>query len=318
MLEYQNLKRKRAGSASPPPPQIKLLTRSQETSLDQQPAPSPARTESPSSKQPAPKRSRNRKDRWANVPTTNANASTTNVNVDGYDGRDPVLHSVLTSFQHKADIITQINVSADHLKLGGQHELGFHRAAVEDQAKVIRKANAYAELIVTSNCRYKMPEQTKGKRANYVKAYLDGMTKTEVTELKNDTKQALDLEDTNRSMAVYRYGDDLLERVRTSCFTVGQQKLLPKDAYKPIDERRGLHTRLAFTKLYYCIPVRFYYAKWLEKLDYYLRNNPSRERSLTPSHSSIASSFVRTWARYYPRSTVVPVVVPVFWSSLPT
>jgi hypothetical protein len=159
--------------------------------------------------------------------------------------------------------------------------------------KVIRKANAFAELIITSNCRYKMPEQPKGKRVNYVKAYLVGMTKAEVTELKNDTKQALeDLEDTNRSMAVYRDGDDLLERVRTSCFTVGQQKLLPKDAYKPMDERR--YTRLAFPKLY-CIPVGFYYAKWLEKLEYYLRTNPSRERSLTPpSHSSIVSSSAAT------------------------
>ncbi len=72
---------------------------------------------------------------------------------------------------------------------------------MKDQAKVIRKANAYAELIITSNCRYKMPEQLKGKRVNYVKAYLDRMTKAEVTEVKNDTKQALeDLEDTNRSM----------------------------------------------------------------------------------------------------------------------
>ncbi len=202
--------------------------------------------------------------------------------------------SALTSFQNKADIITQINTSADHLKLRRNNELVFHRTTVEDQSKVIRKANAYAELIITSNCRYKLPEQPKGKKVNYVKAYLDSMRNAEVTALKNDTKQALeDLEDTNRAMAVYRDGDDLLERVRASCFTVGQQKFLPKDAYKPLDEKRGLHERLAFPKLY-CIPVGFYYAKWLEKLNYYLRNNPSRERSLTLSHSSIASSSAAT------------------------
>jgi hypothetical protein len=140
-----------------------------------------------------------------------------------------------------------------------------------------------------------MPEQTKGRRVNYVKAYLDSMKNTEVTALKEDTKQALeDLEDTNRSMAVYRDGEDLLERVRTSCFTVGQQILFPKDAYKPMNEKRGLYERLAFPKLH-CIPVGFYYATWLEKLEYYLQSNPSKERSLTPpSHSSIASSSAAT------------------------
>ncbi len=284
MLENQNLKRKREGSTSPPPPQIKLLIRPQGATHDHQP-----NLKDPSSAQPAPKRSRNRKDRWANAPTTG-------VNVDGYvKETDPVLYSAVTSFQHKAGIITQINATAGHLKLGRNSELVFHRITVEDQAKVIKKANAYAPLIITSNCRYKIPEQTKGRRVNYVKAYLDSMKNTEVTALMDDTKQALeDLEDTNRSMAVYRDGDDLLERVRTSCFTVGQQKSLPKDAYKPMDEKRGLHERLAFPKLH-CIPVGFYYAKWLEKLEYCLQSNPSKERSLTPpTHSSIASSSAAT------------------------
>ncbi len=208
--------------------------------------------------------------------------------MDGYENRGPVLHSALTSFQHKADIITQISASADHLRVGRNHELVFHRTTVEDQAKVIRKVNAYAELVITGNCRYKMPEQPKGKRVSYVKAYLDGMTNAEVVELQKDTRRALeDLEDTNRSMAVYRDGDDLLERARVSCFTLGQQGLLPRDAYKPMDGKTRLHARLAFPKLC-CIPVGFYYAKLMEKLDYYLRTNPSRERSLTPS--SIASS----------------------------
>ncbi len=138
---------------------------------------------------------------------------------------------------------------------------------------MIRKAQAYAELIITNKCRYKMAEQPKGKRVNYVKAYLDGMTNAEVTALRNDTRQALeDLEDINRTMAVYRDGDYLLERVRTTCFTAGQQRLLPKDAYKPMDDKTRLHVRLACPKMY-CIPVGFYYAKWLDKLDYYLWAN---------------------------------------------
>ncbi len=147
--------------------------------------------------------------------------------MNGFDkALDPVLHSSLTSFQIKADIIFQINASSDHLRLGRINELVFHRGTVEDQAKVIRKAQAYADLIITNNCRYKIFEQPKGRRVNYVKAYLDGMTNAKVAALRNDTRQALeDLEDTNRSMAVYRDGDDLfLERVRTLCFTAGLRR----------------------------------------------------------------------------------------------
>ncbi len=174
--------------------------------------------------QPSSKRSRNRKDRWAYAPTTSGN-------VDGFKKTlDPVLYSPLTSFQSKADIITQINASSDYLRLGRNNELMFHRNTVEDQVKVIRKAQAYAELIINNNCRFKAVDQPKGSRVNYVKAYLDGLTITEVTALKNDTNQALeDMEDTNRSMAVYRDGDDLPERVRTSCFTAGQHRWLPED-----------------------------------------------------------------------------------------
>jgi hypothetical protein len=72
--------------------------------------------------------------------------------VDGFNkALDPVLHSPLTSFQSKADIITQINEFSDHLRLGKKNELVFHRNTVEDQVKVIRKAHAYAELIINSN-----------------------------------------------------------------------------------------------------------------------------------------------------------------------
>jgi hypothetical protein len=134
-------------------------------------------------KQPAPKKSRNRKERWANAPAANVGAPITSTNVGGYNGKDPVLHSALTSFENKADIIKQIDASADHLNLGRNRELVFHRNTVEDQAKVIRKALAYAELIITANSKYKIPEQPKGKqRISYVKAYLDGMTNSQVIQ----------------------------------------------------------------------------------------------------------------------------------------
>jgi hypothetical protein len=176
---------------------------------------------------------------------------------------------------------------------------------VVDQAKVIKKALAYAELIITANSRYKMPEQPKGKqRVNYVKAYLDGMTNAQVIELQKDTKRALeDLEDTNRAMAVYRDGDDLLERVRLSCFTSGPLGLLSRNAYKAVDEKTRLHATLAFPNLYR-IPVGFYYAKWLEKLDYYLQTNPSRERSVSIASSSAAAPSVERQALMEKRAAI--------------
>jgi hypothetical protein len=70
----------------------------------------------------------------------------------------------------------------------------FHRVTVEDQVKVTRKALAYAELIITSNCRYKVVDAPKGSRVNYVKAYLDKLTIAEVNALRNDTKRALMME----------------------------------------------------------------------------------------------------------------------------
>jgi hypothetical protein len=290
VLENQDLKRKREASNSPPPSPLRILSRPLVVAPVQESHPAPTRGESPQAKQPAPKKSRNRKERWANAPAANVGAPTTSVNVGGNDGRDPVLHSALTSFENKADIIKQIDTSADYLGLGRNRELVFHRSTAADQAKVIKKALAYAELVITANCRYKMPEQPKGKqRVNYVKAYLDGMTNAQVIELQKDTKRALeDLEDTNRSMAVYRDGDDLLERVNLSCFTPSPMGLLSRQAYKAVDEKTRLHATLAFPSLYR-IPVGFYYAKWLEKLDYYLRTNPSRERSVSIASSSAAA-----------------------------
>jgi hypothetical protein len=129
---------------------------------------------------------------------------------------------------------------------------------------------------------------------NYVKTYLDGLTITEVLVLRNDKKQALeDMEDTNRSIAVYR---DEGRSPRTSAHFMlhcRSASLAPQGLYRPINDKRGLHVRLACPKMY-CIPVGFYYAKWLEKLDYYyLRNSLQRERSsstrtsLTPTPTPI-------------------------------
>jgi hypothetical protein len=207
--------------------------------------------------------------------------------VDGYDGRDPVLHSALTSFQHKADIITQIDVSADHLRLGRNHELVFHRTTVEDQAKVIHPEG---ECVRGIGHHWQLQVQD----ARTIKREKDKLR--EGVPRRHDERRGCGAAEghkasTGRSgrhqQAVYRDGDDLLEQVRVSCFTLGQQGLLPKDAHKPVDGKTRLHARLAFPKMH-CIPVGFYYAKWLEKMEFYLRTNTSRERSLTPS--SIASS----------------------------
>jgi hypothetical protein len=216
VLENKNLKRKREGSTSPPPPQVKLLVRPQQAG--QQAALSPASTELSL----PPLHSALAKDPGIGKidgPMHPPQVPTWTVLIRRWT-RFCTLHSALNSFQTKADIISQINASSDHLRLGKHNELVFHRTTVEDQAKLIKKVQAYTELIITSNCKYKMATQPKGSRVNYVKAYPDGMTNAEVTSLKSDTRQALeDLEDTNRSMAVYRDGDDLHERLRTLCFT---------------------------------------------------------------------------------------------------
>jgi hypothetical protein len=120
VLENQDLKRKREASNSPPPSPLRILSRPLMAAPVQDSQPAPTRGESPQAKQPAPKKSRNRKERWANAPAANVGAPTTSINVGGNDGRDPVLHSALTSFENKADIIKQIDTSADYLNLGSK------------------------------------------------------------------------------------------------------------------------------------------------------------------------------------------------------
>jgi hypothetical protein len=126
-------------------------------------------------------------------------------------------------------------------------------------------------------------------------------------QLQKDTVEALEnLEDTRRSMAVYRDGPDLQDRIRNSCFTSTGFRLQMKASHTVSDLNVRLHERLLVFNQH-SIPIGFYYAKWLEKLNFYIgqlskevsRNliPPAKSASNTPvptpqksSSSSIASS----------------------------
>ncbi len=108
-------------------------------------------------------------------------------------------------------------------------------------------------------------------------------------------------------MAVYQDGLDLQDRIRESCFTANGNRLQPKASHTQADLNVRLHERLLCYNQH-SIPIGFYYAKWLEKLNFYIeqiskevsRNNspPGKSASNTPvptpqktySSSSIASS----------------------------
>ena len=111
-------------------------------------------------------------------------------------------------------------------------------------------------------------------------------------------------------MAVYRDGPDLQDRIRNSCFTSTGFRLQMKASHTVIDLNVRLHERLLIFNQH-SIPIGFYYAKWLEKLDFYIgqlskdvsRNHspPAKSTSSTPvptpqksSSSSIASSSAAT------------------------
>jgi hypothetical protein len=136
-------------------------------------------------------------------------------------------------------------------------------------------------------------------------AYLDTLSRRSVLQLQKDTVEALEsLEDTRRSMAVYRDGSDLQDRIRNSCFTSTGFRLQMKASHTVSDLNVRLHERLLVFNQH-SIPMGFYYAKWLEKLDFYIgqlgkdvsRNHSPPANSSTPvqtpqksSSSSIASS----------------------------
>jgi hypothetical protein len=148
---------------------------------------------------------------------------------------------------------------------------------------------------------------TGERRGNDVRAYLDSLSQRSVMQLQKETAEALEnLEDTKRSMAVYQDGLDLQDRIRESCFTANGDRLQPKASHTQADLNVRLHERLLIFNQH-SIPIGFYYAKWLEKLNFYIaqiskevsRNNspPGKSASDTPvptpqktSSSSIASS----------------------------
>jgi hypothetical protein len=87
------------------------------------------------------------------------------------------------------------------------------------------------------------------------------------------------MEDTRRSMAVYRDGDDLQDRIRELSFTVHGNRLKPKAPHSHADVNERLHEHLLCYNKHF-IPIGFYYAKWLEKLNFYLgqpKGSPSRK-----------------------------------------
>jgi hypothetical protein len=279
--------------------------------------------------QPAAKKSRSKKARWDNAP---AIPPSDNVSGKGrhpleekakpgkvaverdsptfeeQDTLDPVLGHSLTSFRMKHVINAEIDTSSDTLKLGRNRHQVFHRDTVADQVTVTRKALAYAEVIITSSCRNAAARNTRDeRRGNDVMAYLDTLSRRSVMQLQKDTVDSLEnLEDTRRSMAVYQDGPDLQDRIRNYCFTSTGFRLQMKASHTVCDLNVRLHEHLLIFNQH-SIPIGFNYAKWLEKLNFYIgplskevcRNNspPAKSASNTPvptpqksSSSSIASS----------------------------
>jgi hypothetical protein len=78
-------------------------------------------------------------------------------------------------------------------------------------------------------------------------------------------------------MAAYQGGDDLRQRVRKQCFTKEGTPLRP---HKQDDSQKNLHARLGCHNRQH-IPIGFYYAKWNEKLEFYLAKSGTQDRSLS-------------------------------------
>jgi hypothetical protein len=117
---------------------------------------------------PPPKKSRNRTKRWDQpAPGQERKAPSPTRTPDNVNGKrllaqgikeDPVLNASLNSFRNKRDINEEIRTSSKTLGHGskGSEEV-FHRSTAAHQIlKFITKANAYAEVIITDNCEYKV------------------------------------------------------------------------------------------------------------------------------------------------------------------
>jgi hypothetical protein len=125
------------------------------------------------------------KERWDKAPPTSGNVYDSNPEVD------PVLWSPLSSFQCKANLITEIKASSQFLMLGRDSELVFfHRNSVEDLVKVARKALANVELIITNDCRYKMITigQNKRQSRKLCEGLLVGSTSSMIEALQGPLK----------------------------------------------------------------------------------------------------------------------------------
>ncbi len=83
---------------------------------------------------------------------------------------------------------------------------------------VTKKALAYVELLITSTCVHML--KAANVTGNPVQAYLNTLSLAQVVTLQKEVDEAPEQsEDSNRHMAVYRGGDDLLRRVCMQCFS---------------------------------------------------------------------------------------------------
>jgi hypothetical protein len=144
----------------------------------------------------------------------------------------------------------------------------FHRKTLSHQRKVIMKASAYAEVIITDTCKFRV-QGDRGTIAstsrNHVQAYLSELTVQQVRDLHRDVLAALDdLTDTNWQMRVYGCSRNKDGDTIDGCFhhtpgTTGPV-LAAKGPYKPNDDNRALHQRLAIHNRHFT-PIDFYYSK---------------------------------------------------------
>ncbi len=142
----------------------------------------------------------------------------------------------------KHDINEEVDISSKTLKLVRNNGLVFHRDNVTDQVTVTRKALAYAEVIITNNCRNAAAKRSVSeRRGKSVMAYLDTLSRRNVMHLQKDTSEALDnMKDTRRSMT----GDDLQDRIREFSFTADGNRLQLKAPHTHADISERLHERL--------------------------------------------------------------------------
>jgi hypothetical protein len=215
---------------------------------------------------------------------------------------DPVLYASLNSFRNKKDVEEEIRRSSKALGHGskGSEEV-FHRRTIADQLKVIVKANAYVEVIIADTCKWKAQGDTgtmSSSSRNPVQAYLGGLALQQVRELHGEVQAALsEVMDTSRTMSSYTTsGPESGTNSLGGCFFYATENfpnsspmISPKGPYKPNDDNRALHQRLAIHNRH-SIPIDFYYVKWLEKLRFHLDNREEERRSSSSSSDSSRSS----------------------------